>query len=283
MTMILVTGATGNVGSLLVPKLLAAGQKVRVLVRDPAKVAHLGSQVERVHGDLDKPDTLPPAMAGVRAIYLIADTGQVGNVVAAARQAGVAHIVRQSTIEAGAQPPLGPGTWHREAELLIERSGITWTHLRPTMMMVNTIGWWAESIRARGTVFFPGGEGRVSPVDPDDIAAVAGVVLTEPGHEGQAYDVTGPQLLTVGEMVATLSRLLDKPINYVDVPEATAGEWMTRGGMSPILAAALVETMGGLRSNRFAYVADSVERLTGHPGRTYESWCREHIGAFQDR
>jgi uncharacterized protein YbjT (DUF2867 family) len=279
--MILVTGATGNVGTHLVPQLLAAGQQVRVLVRDPAKVEHLGPEVERAQGDLDKADTLPAAMAGVRAVYLISDTSQVENVVAAAKQAGVAHIVRQSTIEAGATPPLGPGRWHREAELLIERSGLAWTHLRPTMMMVNTIQWWAGSIAAQGTVFFPGGDGRVSPVDPRDIAAVASAVLIQPAHAGHAYDVTGPQLLTIGEMVATLSRVLDKPIRYVDVPEAVAGEWMTKAGMSPILAAALVETLGSLRSNRFAYVADTVERLTDHAGRTYEAWCREHATAFQ--
>src|SRR6266511_3878694 len=251
-TMILVTGATGNVGTHLVSRLLAAGQQVRVLVRDPAKVEHLGPDVERAQGDLDQADTLPPAMAGVRVVYLISDTSQVENVVAAAKEAGVAHIVRQSTIEAGATPPLGPGRWPREAELLIERSGLAWTHLRPTMMMVNTIQWWAGSIAAQGTVFFPGGDGRVSPVDPRDIAAVASAVLTQPAHAGHAYDVTGPQLLTIGEMV-------------------------------PTLAAALVETLGGLRSNRFAYVADTVERRTGHAGRTYEAWCREHVGAFEGR
>ena len=279
--MILVTGATGNVGRELVPQLLDAGQKVRVLVRDPAKVEHLGPEVERAHGDLDEPDTLPPALAGVRAVYLIAYTRQVENVVAAAKRAGVAHLVRQSTVEAGAQPPLGPGTWHREAELVVERSGLAWTHLRPTMMMVNTIQWWAESIRTQGTVIFPGGDGRVSPVDPCDIAAVARVVLTRPGHASRAYEVTGPQLLTIGEMVATLSQVLGKSIGYVDVPEAVAGEWMTKAGMSPKLVAALVETLGSLRTNRFAYVVDTVERLTGDAGRTFEAWCQEHASAFQ--
>src|SRR5262249_59612391 len=104
------------------------------------------------------------------------------------------------------------------------------------MMMSNTIGWWADSISTQGTVFFPGGDGRVSPVDPRDIAAVACVVLTQPAHAGHAYDLTGPQLLTVGEMVATLSRVLGKPIRYIDVPETTAGDWMTKAGMPPILA-----------------------------------------------
>jgi len=103
---------------------------------------------------------------------------------------------------------------------------------------------------------------------------------TQPAHAGHAHDVTGPQLLTIGEMVATLSRVLDKPIRYIDVPETTAGEWMRKAGMSPTLAAALVETLSGLRSNRFAYIADTVERLTGRPARTYDAWCQEHMHAF---
>jgi NAD(P)H-binding len=170
--MILVTGATGTVGAELVPRLLAAGQAVRVLTRDPAKTAHLENEVEKATGDLDKPETLAAAMDSVQAVYLISQAGQADAAVAAARQAGVRHIVRQSTMEAGFDPPLGPRRWHRQAEQAIERSGLAWTHLRPTMMMTNTAAGWAPGIRATGTVRFPGGTGRLSPVDPRDIAVV---------------------------------------------------------------------------------------------------------------
>src|SRR5262245_59678689 len=136
--MILVTGATGNVGKELVPLLLEANQEVRVLVRDPERATGLDGRVRRATGDLDQLETLEPAMKGVRAVYLIAfEAHQIDNVIGAAKASGVDRIVRQSTIEAGSAVPLGPGRWHRAQEIMIEESGITWTHLRPTMMMVN--------------------------------------------------------------------------------------------------------------------------------------------------
>jgi uncharacterized protein YbjT (DUF2867 family) len=275
--MILVVGATGTVGSRLVPRLHAAGHPLRVLVRDPEKVADLPAAIQRVRGDLDRPGTLGPALTGADSVYLISAAHQVPHFVAAARDAGVGYLVRQSTLEAGAEPPYGPGTWHREAERCIEDSGLAWAHLRPTMMMSNTIGWWAASIRTKGTVFFPGGDGRVSAVDPDDVAAVAAVLLTDPDRAGQAYEVTGPQPLSVGDMVATLAHALGRQARHVDVPEQTAREWMTTSGMDPRLATALAETMAALRADRLARVADTVPRLTGRPARTYAQWCREHV------
>jgi len=279
--MILVTGATGNVGRELVPQLLAAGQTIRVLTRDPAKAAYLGDEVQKALGDLDAPETLAGALDGVQAIYLVSRADQVASVVTAAKQAGVRHIVRQSTMEAGFDPPLGPGRWHRAAEVAIEHSDLAWTHLRPTMMMVNTSAWWAPSIRTSQTVRFPGGDGRISPIDARDIAATACTVLTQPGHEGHAYDVTGPQLLTIGEMVAILSHVLGQHIQYIDVPETEAGEWMAKSGAPPTMVTALMETLAGIRTNRFAYIADAVLRLTGSPGRTYDTWCHEHADAFR--
>lgn len=278
---ILVTGATGTVGMHLVPQLLEAGQRVRVLVRDPGRLARLGDRVDVAVGDLDAAETLADAMEDVRAVYLIAfETRQVSNVIAAAARAGVAAVVRQSTIEAGAEPPIGPGRWHREQESVVERSRLAWTHLRPTMMMSNTIQWWTESIHAQAAVFFAGGEGRVSPVDPADIAAAACAVLTQDGHTGNAYDVTGSELLTIPEMVQVLARVLGKPIRYVDMPEAAAAEGMRDAGLPEHVVGALVETLGSLRANRFAYVADTVERLTGRRPRSFEAWCRDHVDAF---
>jgi uncharacterized protein YbjT (DUF2867 family) len=280
--MILVTGATGTVGSELVAQLCDGNIPVRALVRDSKKAAaKLSSSVELAVGDLDKPETIARAMDGVHAVYAIAFfSEQIRNIVDAAKRAGVKLIVRQSTIEAGATPPLGPGKWHREQEEIIERSGVAWVHLRPTMMMNNTIEWWSWTIRAQRTVYFPGGEGRVSPVDPADVAAVGRAALTGDAY-GRAYDVTGPESLTIGEMVATLSRVLGgPPIQYVDIPESVAAEHMKKAGASEELAAALVETLGALRNSRYAYVADTVERLAGRPGRTFETWCRAHAKAF---
>ncbi|HUB09209.1 MAG TPA: SDR family oxidoreductase [Myxococcales bacterium] len=280
--MILVTGATGTVGSSLIAQLRDGKEPVRALVHSPQKASQIGANVEAVVGDLDAPETLRPAMAGVRAVYAIAFfTRQIENLVDAAKRAGVKLIVRQSTIEAGATPPFGPGKWHREQEEVIERSGLGWVHLRPTLMMTNTIQWWAWTIQNQRTVYFPGGDGRVSPVDPTDVAAVGRAVLTSDAHRGRAYEVTGPESLSIRDMVAILSRVLGgPPIQYVDIPESVAAEHMRKGGASEELAAAMIETLGAIRSSRYAHVADTVARLTGRPGRTFEDWCRAHAAGF---
>ena len=166
--MILVTGATGNVGKHLVGQLVDRGAQVRVLVRDESKAAYLDTNVERAVGDLDEPVTLTTALCGIDRLYLVTpDTQQVINLLEVARRSGVKHVVKQSTIEADRS--IGPGKWHREQEELIRASGLAWTFLRPTMMMGNTIEWWAATIKSQGAVYFPGGKGKVPPVDPRDV------------------------------------------------------------------------------------------------------------------
>jgi uncharacterized protein YbjT (DUF2867 family) len=278
--MILISGATGNVGKELVELLVDKGEQIRVLVRDDRKVAHLGNRVEVVIGDLDKPDTLAATMQGIDRLYFVTPvTEQVLNLLEAARKAGVRHVVKQSTIEADRS--LGPGKWHREQEELIKSMGFAWTFIRPTMFMSNTIEWWSATIKAQNAVYFPGGNGKVSPVDARDVAAVACAVLTQPGHEGQIYALTGPEVLTIGEMVQVVARVLGKPLRYVNVPAFLAAIWLRRFGMSPELVRALMETLRALRRNEYAYITDVVERVGADKPGTFEAWCRDHVGAFR--
>lgn len=278
--MILVTGGTGNVGRELVARLLAAGQVVRLLVRNPQKVAHLGDRVQCVVGDLDRPETLPAAMHGADRLFLVtAVTQQVSSLVEGARRAGIRHIVKLSTIEANRS--LGPGRWHRDQERMIEASGMAWTFLRPTMMMVNTIQWWAHTIQTQGRVYFPGGTGRVPPVDPNDVASVACAALTQAGHEGRVYELTGPELLTVGEMVQILSKVVERPVQYVRVPAFLAALWMRHFGLSRQLVKGLMDTLAAWRRDEYAYVTDTVTQVTGRAPRNFETWCREHRTSFQ--
>lgn len=278
--MILVTGATGNVGKPLVRLLVERGASVRVLVRDERKLADLKDRVDCVVGDLDQPDTITPAMHGVESVYMVTPgTEQVASVVEAAKRAGVQHLVKQSTIEANRS--LGPGKWHRQQEKIIEESGIQWTFLRPTMMMVNTIAWWAATIKSQGAVYFPGGNGKVSPVDERDVALVACNVLTEPGHKGQIYELTGPEALTIRQMVQTIAGCLGKPIRYTEIPMLLGALWMLRFGLPLYVVRGLVETFGALRRNEYAYVSDAIERIGERPAKTFEAWTHDHLPAFQ--
>lgn len=280
--MILITGATGNVGKELVKQLLNQEQTVpiRVLVRDKQKVTSVGNQVGLAIGDLDKPETLVPAMQGVDTLYLVTpDTRQVTNLLKAAKQAGVKYVVKQSTIEADRS--LGPGKWHRDQEELIKSMGFTWTFLRPTMMMVNTIEWWGETIKSQNAVYFPGGNGKVPPVDPRDVAAVACAVLTNPGHEGKVYELTGPKALAIREMVEILANVLGRPLRYTNVPVFAAAITMLRFGLPFYVVKGLMQTLGALRRSEYAYITDAVEKVGNCKPRTFQEWCRDHIAAFQ--
>jgi uncharacterized protein YbjT (DUF2867 family) len=163
---------------------------------------------------------------------------------------------------------------------MIEALGFAWTFIRPTMFMSNTIEWWGATIKSQNAVYFPGGRGRVPPVDPRDVAAVARTVLTKSGHEGKIYEVTGPEALTIGEMVEVLAGALGTPLRYVNVPAFLAAFWLRKFGMSRELVKALMETLGALRRNEYAYVTDAVEQIGGARPRTFEAWCAEHIEAF---
>lgn len=282
--MILVTGATGTVGSEVVAQLLAAGQPVRVLTRNPEKAAKYAANVEIAQGDMESPETLTAAFTGVDRAFLLA-TGPAlarleGNAIEAAKAASVKHIVKLSAAGAEIDPGIALGRWHRESEEHLEASGLAWTILRPGAFASNTLSW-APSIKAQGMVFHVMGNGATTPIDPHDIAAVAVAALTMPGHEGKIHDLTGPEALTNAALVEKIGRALGKPLQCIDAPEAAARSGMLAEGMPLVLVEAILELMALTRSGYGAKVSPTVEEVLGRRARTFDQWLEAHLDAFR--
>ncbi|MDI1481341.1 SDR family oxidoreductase [Polyangium sp. y55x31] len=282
--MILVTGATGNVGSAVLEQLVEAGQKVRALVRDPAKLGELGRKVEVVKGDLTRPETLDAAFAGVDKAFVLftgADLATLAsNAAEAAKKADVTHLVMLSSSTVVQAPESHLGRWHIDAEAKIKASGLAFTILQPGAFASNTLNW-AGSIKSRGAVFQPTGDGKAAPIDPHDIAAVAVKVLTSPGHEGKSYMLTGPEALSTAEQVAKISAAIGKPVAFVDVTEDAARDGMVKAGLPEVFIRAILEANAMVRAGRGADITNTVEELLGRKARTFDDWLKSHGKAFQ--
>ncbi|TDW89927.1 uncharacterized protein YbjT (DUF2867 family) [Kribbella pratensis] len=271
--MLLITGATGHVGRALVQELNRRGAGFRALVRSPRPEL----PAEQVVRDLDGPLDL----SGVDKVFLLVPgTGleHTANVVAAARRAGVRQIVYLSSYAVLGDPVPAMGRWHHERERLIADSGIAATFLRPTGFMTNAFDW-LPTIRAGGYVLDPIGPGRMAPIDPADIAAVAATVLVEDGHEKQAYTLTGPEAFTVAEQVAILSTAIGRALDVrpIATPEE-AVRFRYPEGAPAELAAALIEGLTLMRADTIGLRTDVVRRLTGRSPNTFSVWCKENAG-----
>jgi uncharacterized protein YbjT (DUF2867 family) len=282
MSPLLITGATGHIGSHLIKQLAAKGYPLRALVRSREKAAGLPQEVERVTGDLARPATLSAAVDGVERLFLLdPSTGLdfTRNMVEASLQAGVRLIVDLSSIGSGLDPVPILLRVFSDREALIKDAGMAWTILRPGQFMSNAL-WWLPSIQAEGGVRDPFGPGRVASIDPADIAAVAAIALTQEGHAGATYTLTGDELLTTKQQVEILARVLGRSIDYVEItPEEAAQDALARG-MDQGGVAALREYNERLRADEGAILTDDVERVTGHKPASFESWCRRNAAAF---
>ncbi|WP_330256758.1 NAD(P)H-binding protein [Nocardia sp. NBC_00565] len=282
--MIVVTGATGNVGRELVRELAARNAEFRVLVRDPARAVGLPERAERVVGNLDDPATLGAAFDGADALFLLVPGIGLDHAVAAvaaARAAGIGHIVQLSSFHAAIDPMPAMGRWHHEREQVVAGSGIPVTVLRPGGYMTNALEW-APVIRAGGEVLDPTGPGRYAPIDPADIAAVAAAALIEPGHQGRVYHLTGTETCTIAEQVATISRVIgaDIKIREAATPEQ-ALQSRYPGGAPPALAAAIIEWFSMMRADTIGFRTDTVRQLLGRDPVSFEQWCVRNIDAFR--
>jgi uncharacterized protein YbjT (DUF2867 family) len=282
MTKILVTGATGNTGSGLVPALHNTGVDVRALVHDEAKAQPLKDLgVEVVVGDLDQPDTLAPAVDGVDKIYLLTWNGptqeqQVTNVLAAAKQAGTPHIVRHSMWGSERSRIVQQGN---RAEEAVKASGLPWTLLEPTFFMQNLM-MAAQTIASDGMIYWDTGDGKLGMIDVRDIVDTALAVLTQDGHEGKSYILTGPAAISLHDVAATFSKVLGKPVQYVNVPHEASFEAMTGMGVPAWIAEGYGELMEGFSEGFANSTTDHVATLTGHPARSFEQFARDYAQYF---
>jgi uncharacterized protein YbjT (DUF2867 family) len=282
--MLLVTGATGRVGRELVRELDARGAAVRVLVRDPTRAAGLPERVERAVGDLDEPATLASAFAGVERLFLLVPgigLEHTEHAIAAAKAAGVRQIVYLSSYAVIGDPIPAMGRWHHERERLIRASGIPATFLRPCGFMTNAFDW-LPTLQAGGYVLDPVGPGRAALIDPADIAAVAAVTLTEEGHAGEEYLLTGGEAFTVVEQVEILAKAAGRDIEVRTVATpAEAVRFRYPHGAPPALAAAIIEGLTLMRADTTGVRSDTVRRLLGRDPRTFADWCERNADAFR--
>ncbi|MGW7435298.1 NAD(P)H-binding protein [Streptomyces sp. NPDC054849] len=277
--MILVTGATGNIGSALLKELHARGVgPLRGLTRDAAR-AGFPEGVEAVEGDLAEPTSLEPALERVRSLFLVSRLGSDADILEAARQAGVEHVVLVSSITVQTHPHLGPAGENQAVEELLKASGMAWTILRPTQFASNAL-MWAASIRGHEAVRAPYAEAALPTIHPADIASVARVALTEPGHRGRTYALTGPAPVTARRQVEAIAAALGREIAFAEISRRQA-----RTQMAAVFGAdaadAVLDVMGGDVNDELLRVRDTVAQVTGRAARPFEQWASENAHAFR--
>ena len=279
---ILVTGATGTVGTQVVAALAQRGVAVRAGARSASKAA-LPDGVVPVELDFADTGSMERALAGVSKAFLLTPFAEDQVVhgtrfIDLAKQAGVTHIVKMSAIGSDSEPGIQLGRWHRAIERHLEASGIAHTILRPNNFMQNFIGYYPPD--REGTLYLPWGDGACSFIDAEDIGRVAAVALTAPGHEGKAYTLTGPAAFTIGDAARVLSAATGRAIQYVDVPESAARSAMLGMKMPAWMVEAMLELHAVDKAGYAAVVNDEVATITGTPPKSFESFAQRHAATW---
>jgi uncharacterized protein YbjT (DUF2867 family) len=284
---ILITGATGKVGSALLDNLGNADIDLRALAHDESEAHALGERgVEVVPGDFLEPETLGPALEGASAVFLLTpihpqQVHQATNVIQAARESGSdPHVVRLSVHQASHDAPTRISRQHAEIEDGLVSSGLPYTLLRPQSFMQNTL-MAAQTIASQGRIYQPMKDGRLGMIDARDIGEVAAKVLTEVGHEGKTYTLTGPAAISFYDVAKTLSEVLDKEVGYVPIPPEKAKEAMLDRDIPGWMADALNEYAKAHSEGYSDWTTDDVERLTERPATSYEEFASDFERVFR--
>ena len=283
--MILITGATGTVGSEVVKRLSAQGIQARALTRDLGKVdADQCPNVEFVQGDFDDADSIRRACSGVEQAFLLSNSieraeQQQISFVEAARKSGVRHLVKLSQLHAEANSPVRFLRYHAVVEAAIQATDLTFTFLRPNLYMQSLLNF-AQSIKEKSAFFAAAGEARISAVDVRDLADVAVAALTDSQHKNKSYSLTGPEALTFGEMADELSTTLGRTISFVDVPPEAMRGALDGLGFPAWQADGLVEEFEMYRRGEAAGIESGVTDALGRSPRPFVQLARDYAPLF---
>jgi uncharacterized protein YbjT (DUF2867 family) len=282
--MILVIGGGSKIGSALLSILLSQGESVRALVRGDSESDRLPAGAGAVRGDLADVDSLVAAMTGASKVFLLSSphpdaTAWHCNAVDAARKAGVRLVVRSSILGADRDTPAEFVSSHTTADRYLMASGLEYVIVRPNLFQQNVPESTIPSIDPGGQFYLNAGPARLSMVDTRDVAAAAAITLTEPGHAGQIYEITGPEALSYHDVAAKLAQTLSRQVRYIEVTDDATRDALLGLGMNEWFVGALVGLFQDYRGSGLdgyaAKVTDTIQRLTGQPPRSLDMLLSE--------
>ena len=282
--MILITGASGNVGREVVKQALTLGLTIRASYRSPDVAAKAPAGLEGVIMDYTKPETIRRALNGVDKIFLVGPRTRdllalEARFIKEARASGKKHIVKLSAL-GGHQSMLPSG--HRDSEENIEASGLPHTFLRPNAFMQNLVNYNTGTIRSRDAFYGCQGNGAVSIIDIRDIAAVAVIVLAATGHEGRSYALTGGEALTNGQIAEKISRVAGRKISYIDLSPAEYKKAILSAGTPEWTAEAMLDLQHFYRVGKAKRTTDDLERFLGRKAITFDQFAHDYAFAFRE-
>jgi uncharacterized protein YbjT (DUF2867 family) len=279
---ILVTGATGRIGRLVVDELVNAGESVRALTRQPA-TAQLPASVDVVGGDFTAPESLDAALRDVQTVFLVwtappATVPAVIEKLASRARRVVLLSSPHQTAHPFFQQPNPMARFHADIERQIAASGLGSTIIRPGMFASNTKFWWGAMMRAGDLVRWPYGAAETAPIDERDIAAVAARALCDDRHVGGDYVLTGPESLSQADQVAIIGAAIGRAIRFEELSpdefrRETAGVW-------PAAAVDMLMTAWQATIGHRAYLTSAVSDVLGSPARTFRQWAADNAAAF---
>jgi len=283
--MIVITGATGNVGRPLTESLVSAGHAVTAVARGASADLPGGRGVIPVTADLTDPAaarSLAVSMTAAEALFLLVPGAGAGVDAAAlletARTVGVRRVVLLSSQGVGTRPGAAAYAPMAGIEAAVSRSGLEWTILRAGGLASNAFAW-APTVRAQRTVFAPYGDVALPAVDPLDVAEVAAEVLTGAGHRGRTYVLTGPEATTPRQRTQDIAKAISEHLTYTEVSHDHAREQMLQFMPAPVADATLA--ILGQPAPEEVQVSPDVEKVLGRPGRTFADWARRHAAVFR--